>query len=315
MDPVAEIRGFNRFYTEVIGVLGAGLLDTPYSLTEARVLFELGTRGAADAVLIRELLGLDPGYLSRILAKFEAEGLVLRERSAEDGRRQVVRLTDGGLEAYRTLDARSAAEIEAMLGDLTGAERHRLLTSMAAIRETLEPAERREPYVIRAPRPGDLGWVVHRHGALYSDEYGWGMAFEALVARVVADYADHHDPRREAGWIAEIGGEPVGCVFCVRKDDETAQLRLLLVEPHARGMGIGRRLVGECLDFARRAGYPQITLWTRDILAGARRIYQAAGFELVEERANEENGHPVVDQVWTLKLTGDGQAETLTVSS
>lgn len=302
---VADVRAFNRFYTEMIGVLQAGMLDTPYSLTEARVLFELGTREVSEVAVLRELLGLDPGYLSRILAKFEADGLVARERSAEDGRRQVVRLTGTGREAYGMLDQRSNAEAEAMLGSLTEEERHRLVAGMSTIRRLLDSEERgKRPksYVIRPPRPGDLGWVVHRHGVIYAEEYGWGAGFEALVARIVADYVDGHDAQREAVWIAEVDGEPAGCVFCVRKDETTAQLRLLLVEPSARGMGIGGRLVEECLRFARQAGYRTIMLWTRDILVSARRIYQEAGFELVEEREGQESGRPVTDQIWARNL-------------
>ncbi|MFF4778018.1 GNAT family N-acetyltransferase [Microtetraspora fusca] len=300
MNTVADVRAFNRFYTGVIGVLGAGLLDTPYSLSEARVLFELNT--TSEAGTISKRLGLDPGYLSRMLGKFEAEGLIARERSETDGRRQVVRLTDKGRETYRMLDERSAADVEALLGGLAEEDRRRLLAGMAAIRGVLDPPARREPYVIRPPRAGDLGWVVYRHGALYSAEYGWGAPFEALVARIVADYAAGHDPAREAGWIAEVDGHPAGSVFCMRKDDTTAQLRLLLVEPSARGMGIGARLVEECLRFARQAGYRRIVLWTRAVLAGARRIYQQAGFELVEEHPGEESGHPVVEQIWARDL-------------
>ncbi|MFC0555909.1 GNAT family N-acetyltransferase [Planotetraspora thailandica] len=299
---VAEVRAFNRFYTEVIGVLQAGMVDTAYSLTEARVLFELATLESAEVSAIRDLLDLDPGYLSRILTKFEAEGLVSRERSAEDGRRQVVRLTAEGRETFVTLDERSAAEVRALLATLTEDDRRRLVASMTTIRGLLTPQARPVPYVIRAPRPGDLGWVVHRHGSLYSQEYGWGAAFEALVARVVADYAERHDPEREAAWIAEVEGAPAGCVFCMRKDDETAQLRLLLVEPSARGMGVGRRLVEECVAFARRAGYRRIMLWTRENLTGARLIYGKAGFVLAERRAGEESGKPVVDEIWTLDL-------------
>jgi DNA-binding MarR family transcriptional regulator/GNAT superfamily N-acetyltransferase len=302
MDMVAEVRAFNRFYTEVIGVLQAGLLNTPYSLTEARVLFELGTRDAAEASVLRDLLDLDPGYLSRILTRFEADGLIFRERSSEDGRRQVVRLTDAGAQAYGMLDDRSATEVRTMLAALTDEGRRRLVASMTTIRSLLDADDRREPYVIRPPRPGDLGWVVHRHGVVYSQEYGWGTGFEALVARILADYADSHDPRREAGWIAEVDGAPAGCVFCMRKDDETAQLRLLLVEPSARGMGMGRRLVEECLAFARHARYRRIMLWTRENLTGARRIYKSAGFVLAERRDGEESGEAVVDEIWTRDL-------------
>ncbi|WP_169944675.1 helix-turn-helix domain-containing GNAT family N-acetyltransferase [Microbispora sp. H11081] len=302
MELVSEVRAFNRFYTSVIGVLGAGMHHTPYSLTEARVLFELGTREVADTADIRSALGLDAGYLSRILTRFETDWLVSRERSADDARRQVVRLTPKGRDVFAVLDRRSAAEIETLLAKLTDTERRRLVSAMSTVRSLLEPAERREPYVIRPPRAGDLGWVVQRHGVLYREEYGWGLGFEALVARIMAEYGEDHDPAREAGWIAEVRGEPAGCVFCVRKDDTTAQLRLLLVEPSARGMGIGGRLVEECLRFATEAGYRRIMLWTRDVLASARRIYQAAGFELVEQHPGEESGISVNEQIWARDL-------------
>ncbi|MFF5204721.1 GNAT family N-acetyltransferase [Streptosporangium sp. NPDC000396] len=295
---VAEVRAFNRFYTEVIGVLHQGILDTPYSLTEVRVLFELSRRDRMEAGELRRLLGLDAGYLSRMLGRFETDGLVVRERSAADARRQVIGLTEAGRATFATLDERSAKQVRGLLEGVTEEDRQRLVSSMATIQEILTRAPRAEPYVIRPPRPGDLGWVVHRHGVLYSQEYGWGQDFEALVARIVADYADNHDPRRETGWIAEVDGERVGCVFCVRKDDETAQLRMLLVEPSARGMGIGGRLVEECLHFAKAAGYRRIVLWTRDVLTGARRIYRAAGFELVEEQATDG----IVEEIWAREL-------------
>ncbi|GII02000.1 bifunctional helix-turn-helix transcriptional regulator/GNAT family N-acetyltransferase [Planobispora takensis] len=297
-DHVAEVRAFNRFYTEVIGVLDQGMLGTPYSLTEARVLFELDRHDRMEAGELRRLLGLDAGYLSRILSRFTADGLVARERSAADARRQVIVLTETGRATFKALDERSAQDVHDLLHGIAGEDRRRLVASMATIKEILGRAPRREPYVIRPPRPGDLGWVVHRHGVLYSAEYGWGRDFEALVARIVADYADEHDPRREAGWIAEVDGERAGCVFCVRKDDETAQLRLLLVEPSARGMGIGARLVDECLRFAREAGYRRIMFWTRDVLVSARRIYQAAGFELLRE----EPGEGFSEQIWAREL-------------
>ncbi|TLP53183.1 MarR family transcriptional regulator [Microbispora tritici] len=304
MDIVPQVRAFNRFYTSVIGVLGAGMHDTPYSLTEARVLFELGTREqAADAADIRGMLGLDAGYLSRILSRFETDGLVSREKSPEDARRQVIRLTPKGRETFAMIDRRSAAEIDALVEKLADPERRRLVSAMDTVKRLLEPpAQRREPYVIRPPRPGDLGWVVQRHGALYSEEYGWGASFEAYVIRILAAYLDDHDPRREAGWIAEVAGEPVGCVFCACEDETTARLRLLLVEPSARGMGIGGRLVEECLRFATAAGYRRITLLTRDVLLGARRIYQAAGFTLADRYPGEESGVPIVEEVWTRDL-------------
>ena len=247
------------------------------------------------------VLDIDAGYLSRILARFEADGLVTRRRSDTDARRRVITLTSAGQHAFRGLDQRSAEQISALLDQLTEADQQRLTAAMATIGEITRPRDRPAAFVLRAPRPGDLGWVVQRNGALYAQEYGWDASYEALVARIVADYAGRADPR-EAGWIAEVDGAPVGCVFCMRKDDATAQLRLLLVEPGARGLGIGDRLVAECLAFARRAGYPEIVLWTNDILTAARRIYQRFGFELVDSEPHHSFGHDLVGQNWRLSL-------------
>lgn len=301
-DRAAAVRAFNRFYTRAIGVLNDGLLETPYSLTEARVIFELAQQEKTEVAHVRQALDLDAGYVSRILAQFEADGLITRERSARDGRRQVVRLTKSGREAFATLDTRSADAIQAQLAPLTEQDQRRIVSAMGVIRGVLEPEPRTEAYVLRRPGPGDLGWVVHRHGVLYANEYGWDETFEALVARIVADYVDHRDPQREAGWIAEGDGERVGCVFCMKKDETTAQLRILLVEPHARGLGIGRRLVEECVRFARQAGYEQITLWTNDVLTSARRIYEKAGFSLIDEEPHHSFGHDLVGQYWTKTL-------------
>lgn len=301
-DWVVQVREFNRFYTRTIGVLQAGLAGTPYSLTEARVLFEVAQREAVEAAELRRLLDLDAGYLSRILGRFVADGLVIREQSAADARRQVVRRTAAGTAAFAALDAAQAEAVEQLLQPLAAEERDRLVTAMGTIRQTLGHTVRPRGYVLRPPEPGDLGWVVARHGALYAAEYGWDATFEALVARVVADYADHHDPKREAAWIAEVDGEGVGCVFCMAADGSTAKLRLLLVEPSARGMGIGARLVEECLRFARRAGYSRITLWTNDVLADARRIYERAGFHLDEQDPHHSFGHDLVGQNWSRDL-------------
>jgi DNA-binding MarR family transcriptional regulator/GNAT superfamily N-acetyltransferase len=297
-DLVATVRDFNRFYTNVIGVLRGGLLDTPYSLTEARVIFELAQRDAVDAADLRRELDIDAGYLSRILSRFAADGLISRERSGTDARRQVIALTPAGRQAYAVLDERSGAEITSMLDRLGGEQRQRLVGAMTTIREVLGEAPQPRAYVIREPRTGDLGWVIARNGTLYAEEYGWDGTYEALVARIVADYVAKRDPRREAAWIAELDGAAVGCVFCVRRDEETAQLRLLLVDPAARGLGIGGRLVAECLSFAKRAGYRRILLWTNDVLADARRIYERAGFTLGDEERHHSFGHDLVGQTW-----------------
>ena len=299
---VTAVREFNRFYTNVLGLLREGLLDTPYSLTEARVIFELGRADHAEVAALRAWLDIDRGYLSRILARFEADGLVTRQRSASDGRRQVISLTPGGRSAFRMLDSRSAGQISALLAERSPADQRRLTAAMASIREVIEGPARPPDFVLRAPEPGDLGWVIQAHGALYAREYGLDADFEALVARIVADYAAGHDPQRERGWIAEAGGLPAGCIFCVRKSGTTAQLRLLLVEPWARGAGIGDRLVAECIAFARASGYSEIVLWTQDVLVAARRIYQRAGFRLVNEGRHHSFGEDLVEQTWRLAL-------------
>jgi DNA-binding MarR family transcriptional regulator/GNAT superfamily N-acetyltransferase len=307
-DRVAQVRAFNRYYTRVIGVLRAGLLDSPYSLAEVRVLYELAQR-AEDGIEgseLRRLLDLDPGYLSRILTRFDTGGLVRRDTYRGDARRQLLRLTEAGRVAFAALDKRQAEAVREMLTPLSADQRATLTEAMASIERTLTGQPPRPGFVLRAPEPGELGWVVARHGALYAREYGWDASFEALVARIVADYADKHDPAREAVWIAEVDGRPVGSVFCVTDADDpsgrTAKLRLLLVEPTARGMGIGERLVEECLRFARRAGYSRITLWTNSVLAAARRIYQRAGFTLDEEQPYHGFGHDLVGQNWSRPL-------------
>lgn len=301
-DRVAAVRAFNRFYTARIGVLRDGLLRTPHSLTEARVLYELGQREVTEVADLRRELDIDAGFLSRLLARLQRDGLVARERSRDDARRMRIRLTDEGTAAFAELDRRSAAEIGAVLEALDREDQRRLVAAMDVVRDVLDDTAPPGAFVLRAPRPGDLGWIVQRHGALYAQQYGWDESFEALVARIVADYAASHEPRREAAWIAEVDGEPAGCVLCVRREDDVAQLRLLLVDPRARGRGIGARLVDECLHFARRAGYTRITLWTNDILHEARRIYERAGFELVESAPHHSFGHDLVEQTWARAL-------------
>ncbi len=299
---VAAVRGFNRFYTNVIGLLRGKYLDTPYSLTEARLLFELAQRDTSEVADLRRTVDIDPGYLSRILARFEADGLISRQRSAADGRRQVIRLTDSGRCVVAGLDARSARQTREMLAAVRHEDLRKLLDAMRVITETLTESPRPRGYLLRSPRPGDMGWIVQRNAALYAEEFGWDDSYEALVARIVADYVATRDPDAEAAWIAEVDGAPAGCVFCVRENATAARLRLLLVEPWARGLGIGSRLVEEVLRFARQAGYTEITLWTNDILNDARRIYQRAGFTLDDESRHHSFGKDLTGQNWSRAL-------------
>ena len=300
---VDAVRRFNRFFTRRIGVLREGLLHSRYSLTEARVLFELANREETTATDLSRELGLDPGYLSRTLAGLEEQGLVARVRSERDGRRRLLSLTPDGEEAFSLLDSRSREEVAEMLGGLSEGDQRRLLEAMRTIEGILEDGLKfSEPFVLRAHEPGDMGWVVHRHGALYAREYGWDESFEALVARIVADFIDGYDPAKERCWIAEMGGERVGCVFLVKASDAVAKLRLLLVEPEARGLGLGNRLVEECIRFARNRGYEKITLWTNSVLDAARHIYEEHGFVLVDEEEHHSFGHDLVGQNWELAL-------------
>jgi DNA-binding MarR family transcriptional regulator/GNAT superfamily N-acetyltransferase len=300
-DRIDAVRAFNRFYTSLIGVLNDGLLRTRYSLTEARVIFELARRDDCEVAALRRSLDLDAGYLSRMLSRFEADGTVVRGRAEDDARRQTASLTERGREVFQDLDARSAAQIEQILSRLAEDDQRRLVGAMGMIESMLGERPRPESYVLRPLGPGDLGWVVQRHGALYAAEYGYAPSFEALVARVVADYAERRGPDDNA-WIAEIDGNPVGSIFCVRESERVARLRLLLVEPAARGRGVGGRLVEECVRFARRSGCEELVLWTHDILMEARRIYERAGFQLVEEGPSEDYGRPLKEQTWRLKL-------------
>ncbi len=300
---VATVRAFNRLYTGVIGVLDEGPVDAEYSLSEARVIFELAQQDATQVTDLRKRLDLDAGYASRLLVRLEGRGLLTRERCDEDARRQVIRLTEDGRKAFALLDQRSVDRIGSLLGRFGDDEQERLLGAMGAITALVGERRSDPTLVLRPPRPGDFGWVVHRHGALYSREYGWDERFEALVARVVADYADQRDDPRQAGWIAELDGDRVGSIFCMPSEDgRTAKLRLLLLEPTARGRGVGKRLVAECVEFARASGYEAIELWTVSLLAAARAIYQRAGFELVEERQFPGYGYELTGQTWRLEL-------------
>lgn len=305
---VDAVRRFTRFYTQQIGVLHRHLLDSPFSLTEGRVLYELAHHETASAKELAGELGLDSGYLSRILKRFEKQGLLARRRSASDGRAADLTLTQEGLAAFARINARSAAEVGAMLATLGETEQAEAVAAMARIEAHLGRAHlgarlpRKAPYILRPPQPGDLGWVVHRQGALYTQEYGWDQSFEALVARIVADFVDNFDAARERCWIAEKDGEVVGSAFVVRQSDTVAKLRLVYVEPKARGLGIGQRLVAEAIGFARAQGYATLTLWTNDILVSARRIYEAAGFTLAKEEQHRSFGHDLVGQYWKLDL-------------
>jgi DNA-binding MarR family transcriptional regulator/predicted N-acetyltransferase YhbS len=305
-DRIDAMRAFTRFYTSTIGVLDEGLLHTPYSVAEARILFELAQRDEVGVADLRRELRLDAGYTSRIVARLEADGLVSRRRDSADARRQVLRLDPPGRRAFAELDRRSSEQVAELLSGLDDATQRNVVAAMDTIRAAFaapaDAAGTTPALVIRPPRAGDFGWVVARHGAVYAAEYGWDTSFEALVARIVADFVDAPDPRRQAAWIAELDGEPVGCVFCVARDETTAQLRILLVEPSARGLGVGGRLVDECLRFARSAGYRSIMLWTNDVLVAARRIYEAAGFTLVEEEPHHSFGHDLVGQIWARDL-------------
>lgn len=306
---IAAFRRFNRLYTRFIGTLQEGLLDTAYSLSEARVLYELATRRQPFAKEIAQELGMDAGYLSRILSKFQSAGLLKRAASLEDGRQTQLTLTKEGRAAFRNLNVRSDQQARSMLGALEPASRSNLIRSMGTIEDVLSTtAEAKKtatkPFTLRSHRPGDMGWVVHREGALYAQEYGWDERFEALAARVVADFIDRFDPACERCWIAERDGESLGHIFLVKHPEQpgVAKLRLLLVEPSARGMGLGHALVAECVRFAREAGYWKITLWTQSILTAAHRIYQQAGFRLVHEEPHHSFGKDLIAQTWELDL-------------
>jgi DNA-binding MarR family transcriptional regulator/N-acetylglutamate synthase-like GNAT family acetyltransferase len=303
MSHVDSVRRFNRFYTNRIGVLGEGHLHSAFSLTEVRVLYELAHRERPTAAVLAADLRLDRGYLSRILQKFENDGLVRREKSADDARQSLLSLTAKGRRTFVSLNTRQHDEVDALLGPLPETERRRLVEAMTTIERVLGTAgEAKTPWLLRSPQPGDFGWVVHRHGALYAQEYGYDEHFEALVAKIVGEFVEHHDPSRERFWIAEKDGAVVGSVALVKKSATVAKLRLLYVEPSARGLGIGDRLVAECIRFARHARYRKITLWTHGQLAAARRIYEKAGFVRVAQEARHSYGLDLVDETWELAL-------------
>jgi DNA-binding MarR family transcriptional regulator/GNAT superfamily N-acetyltransferase len=301
-DHVAGMRQFNRFYTRQIGLLRQGLLETPYSLSEARVLYEIA-QGETTAAALAQGLGLDPAFLSRLLRRLVSRGLVARTPSATDRREAILALTEAGRAEFLMLDRRSQQDTAAQLAPLAETEQYRLVAAMRAIEALLgDSVAQWGGVVIRPFRGGDLGWVLARHGRFYAEEYGFDRAFERLVAQIVAEFLAHFDAEREACWIAEIDGEPVGTIMLVNAGDRIAKLRLLLVEPRARGHGIGRKLVEECVRFARQAGYRRITLWTQSILTEARAIYQRCGFVKVAEKPHRDFGVDLVGETWEMDL-------------
>ena len=292
-------------YTRFIGTLNEGLLNSEYSLAEARVLYELATWDAPKAREIAEELGMDAGYLSRLLGKFERDGLLKRKASEQDGRYADLTLTARGRAAFKKLNALSDEQAQTVLEGLTPSARMQLIDCMRTVEGILTKTDRsRVPYILRPHRVGDMGWIVHREGVSYAEQYGWDETFEALVARIVGEFVTNFDPSRERCWIAEIDGQSVGHIFLVKnpEEPETAKLRLLFVEPSARGMGLGDALVRECARFARSAGYKRVVLWTQSILVAAHRIYERAGFRLVEEKAHRSFGKDLVGQTWELRL-------------
>ena len=300
---IAAVRQFNRFYTRRIGVLHEGLLDSPFSLAEVRVLYELAHRHGVTAGELARDLDLDAGYLSRILQSFAKRGLVKRETAASDARQRTLALTTSGRRAFAPLDRRSQKEVAAMLAPLAEGAQARLTGAMQAIEQLLEPPPAvPAPFVLRTHRPGDMGWVVQAHGELYWREYGWDERFEALVAHIAAEFVEKFDAKRERCWIAERDGERVGSIFLVRKSASVAKLRLLIVDPRTRGLGLGKLLVNECVRFAKECGYRTVTLWTQQNLAAARHIYQASGLKLVSRESHAMFGVPLTGETWELSL-------------
>lgn len=312
-EDVKKLRKFSRTYTKIIGTLEEGLLSTRYTLAQARVLYELATRDEPQANEIADELGMDPGYLSRILARFRTSGLLKRTVSKQDGRVANMALTRAGKQAFAMLNRRSEQQASAILKDLLPSDRARVIQSMEAIEGLLGREDKISlPCVLRPHRVGDMGWVVHREALLYAEEYGFDETFEALVAHIVSDFVKNFEAKRERCWIAEIGGVSAGHIFLVKHPDRAgvAKLRLLLVEPAARGKGVGHALVNECVQFARAAGYRTITLWTQSILIAAHRLYEGAGFRLVQEGQHHSFGRDLVGQTWELDLKGESQHET-----
>jgi DNA-binding MarR family transcriptional regulator/GNAT superfamily N-acetyltransferase len=303
MSRIEAVRRFNRFYTRRIGALQPGFLGSPFPLPQARVLYELGRRGECTASELGTDLELDLGYLSRLLQDLRRQRLVEGEASKHDARQIRLSLTPKGRKAFAALDEGSRRAMGEMLAPLPAAHRQKLVQAMQTVQTVLEPQPAKAKITLRAHRPGDMGWVIQAHGAIYEQEYGWGVRFEALVAEIAAKFIQNFDPKRERCWIAEMDGAPIGSVFVVKESASTAKLRLLIVEPHARGQGLGKRLVQECIAFARRTGYKKLVLWTQSNLLAARGIYAAAGFTKVKSQPHREFGIPLVGEYWALDLT------------
>jgi DNA-binding MarR family transcriptional regulator/N-acetylglutamate synthase-like GNAT family acetyltransferase len=299
---ISAVRAFNRFYTRKLGVFDQHFMKSPFSLSEGRVLYELAHREDLAAKEIGIELGLDPGYLSRLIQNFDEEGLITRQPLPSDRRQYRLSLTAKGRQAFAKLDRSSDDQVEAMLEGLAGDDRRRLVAAMAAIERLLGTADAPPPAILRDPRPGDMGWVVQSHGALYASEYGFDSSFEALVAEIAAKFLTSFDASRERCWIAELDGVPVGSVFLVKHSDDVAKLRLLLVDPAGRGQGLGQKLVAECIAFAKACGYRKMMLWTQSILVAARRIYEGAGFELVASEPHRSFGQSLIGETWEREL-------------
>ena len=300
---IAAVRHFNRFYTRQLGVLRRNYLDSPYSLGEMRVLYELAHGGARTASDVGRALDLDAGYLSRVLRNSEKRGLIARKTSDNDARQSLLSLTARGRKTFTPFEKRSQDTVGAMLGRLGAGEQRRMVAAMQTIEGLLNgstPAPR--SYSLREPHHGDFGWMVARHAALYAQEYGWGDPFEGLCAQIVADFVNNYDAKRERCWIAEMEGEPVGCIMLVKDSPDVARIRLLLVDPKARGLRVGARLVDECVSFAREAGYGKVTLWTHSVLTAARHVYEKAGFTLTASEKRHTWGKDVVAEFWDLTL-------------
>jgi DNA-binding MarR family transcriptional regulator/GNAT superfamily N-acetyltransferase len=302
---INAVRHFNRFMTRQIGALREGLLHSPYSLTESRILFEIANHDTLTASNLIHELGLDAGYVSRILARFEEKGLVYKERSTTDARQRILKLTTEGVNAFSQLNERSFKEIAELLGELSESEQQKLISAMTTVEGLLSKKKNLKfsgPYFLRQHEPGDMGWVVQQHGILYSKEYGWDESFEALVSQIVADFINNFNPKKERCWIAEMNGKMVGSIFVVEGNEDTAKLRLLIVDPMARGLGLGSQLVEECIQFSRRVGYKKLVLWTNSVLKEARHIYQKKGFKLVNEEKHHSFGQDLVGETWELLL-------------